>query len=179
MLNTKISRVNSFANQQSVLVDTSWNTYWNKPWLGNWWKIISLFKQQTDAILNDEQVRDGYYYSKSKWIIKSDKEIIINYAYNESNKHNFTDEENIYFAKQRTLFILNETRENNSFNYITEKKEIIKNNVWSFIEQLAHNWWNSFSTLEYEMLHEYIKKWYIWLNIVKESINKYIIFKAK
>ncbi len=67
MLNTKLSRVNSFANTNSVLVDTSWNTYKNK---GLFDKVVSFYKQEADAIISKEEIEKWYYISAEKWLIK-------------------------------------------------------------------------------------------------------------
>lgn len=74
MLNSALSWINDFADGKSVLIDTTWNTFRDRPLLWNQGKIIAFLKQKANAILTEEQARKWYYCSGDKWIVKFDIE---------------------------------------------------------------------------------------------------------
>lgn len=94
MLKRELSRIDSFVNEKSVLVDVSWETYDNKSTL---WKAISFFKQEADALLTESDVMQWYYYSKKNWLVYLN--------------HNYISGENSFdyiFARNK---VINEYRE--------------------------------------------------------------------
>lgn len=55
MLNQDVAtRLNSFVNERSVFVDTSWQTYDNKSMIN---KSIVFYKQTADALLSEDDVK--------------------------------------------------------------------------------------------------------------------------
>lgn len=68
MLNQDVAtRLNSFVNERSVFVDTSWQTYDNKSMIN---KSIVFYKQTADALLSEDDVKKWFYYSKKNWLVK-------------------------------------------------------------------------------------------------------------
>lgn len=176
MLNNDLSRVDNIANENSVIVDTTGETYENKSW---YWKIVSFIKHDADAILTVEQVEKWYYYSKDKWIVKFDSEIIRNYANKEAKLQNFTDEDWVIFNTQRALFILNETKEYNVFSFISEKENIIQKNIWRIISTIKHTCSLPSDYLDYKILHSYVEQWYMSVDDIKQAIEDYVVSIAE
>lgn len=65
------TRLNSFVNFKSALVDASWQIYDASSMIV---KSILSYKQTADAILTEDDVKNGYYHSISKWLVKQEWE---------------------------------------------------------------------------------------------------------
>lgn len=170
--------INSFFNKNSVLTNW-WDTFKNKSWLWKSWKIISLFKQEADAVLNSKQVLDWYYYSKKEWVVKLDKYLVREKASEYADTQGFLDEKDWkIFWNQRVLFISQQVANNNSFSYISDKNKEIKNNVEFILSMIRNNWFISKSSIDSDLLSIYIENSYISLKEIKQQIKNYLDSKA-
>lgn len=140
-------------NRNTVVQDTTWNVF---KWKPSFEKVKSMVKWTADAILTEEQVKSWYYYSKNEWVIEIDKEKVIKKA-------------NIYAHSEK---ISDETRQNNSFSYVSEKDNIIHENIQNIILEIRKNWKLS-SDLSKDLLSIYIDKKYISINNIKLALLYY------
>lgn len=175
MLNQDLSRVNSFANEKSVVVDTTWQTYSNKSWLWTWWKLISFFKQEADAVLSEDQVLNWYYYSRKKGIVKLDKDLVKAKARNAADKKTFTDP---IWADKR-VFLEREEEQDNRFDFISRKNKVIKNNKTRLFWEIKHFWEIEKDHVDYELFLFYVDAWYITELEVREQILKFVEQKSQ
>ncbi|MDD2871119.1 MAG: hypothetical protein PHS49_03945 [Candidatus Gracilibacteria bacterium] len=94
MLNQDVAtRLNSFVNERSVFVDTSWQTYDNKSMIN---KSIVFYKQTADALLSEDDVKKGFYYSKKNGLVKLEGE--------------YAEGENVFdyiITKEKVLYTVN------------------------------------------------------------------------
>jgi hypothetical protein len=166
--------LNNFWNKESVLEDNTWDIFKNKSWLWKSWKIISLFKQEADAILNKEQVLDWYYYSKKEWVVKLDKYLVREKASEYADTQGFLDEKDWkIFWNQRVLFISQQVANNNSFSYISEKFKMINKNIDNILFWIANNWFISKSSVYFSLLHVYLNNYYISINDIEKRLFNY------
>jgi len=73
-LNEKYTRVNSFANRNSILVDTTWETYKSKWTLE---RIFSTIKWEADAILIESDINNFSFIKQKDKIIYDNKTRIL------------------------------------------------------------------------------------------------------
>ena len=64
-----------FFDRNSLLLNKyngKWICIYNKTITGKWGKLVWLIKGRVNAILSIDQVKDWYYYSKKKWVVRLD-----------------------------------------------------------------------------------------------------------
>jgi len=174
MLNQNLSRVDSFANQNSVLVDTSWNTYETKSTL---WKVVSFYKQEADSILTEQQVHEWYYISVKRWLTKISPDLIKQIARKYTNKLDISDVEWFDIITKQNIFYQNQIRQCNMFNYIEEKQNVIEENKEKILSWIRLSW----KVIWYSKLlfTSYLDNWYISINDIKRSIISYFWKEAE
>lgn len=162
-------------NRRTVIQDTTWDTFKRK---NTFEKINSMVKWTADAILTEEQVKSWYYYSRDKLIIKLNEEKVRENSNMYANLENFSDKQSLFYNSERALFVSNQTRQNNSFSYISNKKEIIDENIKNIISEIEETWKIS-SNLKKDILLTYIDNSYLSIDIVNEAILDYFKKETK
>lgn len=156
-------------NRKTVIQDNTWDTFKRKNPIE---KIESIVKWTADAILTEEQVKLWYYYSRDKWIVKLDEAKVRENANTYANTKWFTDEKWLFFNSTRALFVSEQTRQNNSFSYISDKNDIISGNISNIISEIKETWKLSFD-FNKEMISTYIDNRYLSVDTIRQSILDY------
>ncbi len=135
-------------------------------------KITSFFKWKADAILDEDQVKAWYYYSRTKWVLKLDEEQVNSKAHMYANMENFSDEKWVFFNLQRALFVSGELRQNNTFSYISEKDEVISKNIENIVLEISRIW-KVWTKLLQSLLPIYIDRWYLLIHNIRFALLNY------
>lgn len=161
------SKLKDFSNRNSlsdtILEDTTWDIFKDKSLLE---KIKSILQWTANIILTEEQVREWYYYSREKWVTKlDDEQVKMNALRYLENK----ESDDLY----NSAFLNVELSQDNRFSMISDKNEVINRNKNEFISWIKNLWILWISLTKEKLFLNYVNKWYISIDEVKNAILDY------
>lgn len=133
-------------------------------------KIRDFCSWNVHAVLTQEQVKEWYYWT-TNGITRLDKAKVRAQANILVKEQTFPDSVSDLFLHQR-FFVSEQCREDNRFSFISQKNEIISQDIQDMLQEIEKTW--EIITLQFgKTLPYYLSEWYVTIEIIEVSLMKY------
>ncbi len=172
MLQKSNDKMNSYWNQNSVIVDLPWKLFSKKHPLD---KIESLIRQEADAILTTEQIKDWYYYSETRWLVQMNITKIIKQAAMYADKKWLKPMWWLENLGKRMEYVSLQSKRLNCFDFIDKKEKVIEKNIEDILAEIQNTGTLRKDSMNQYLMQSYLEQWLIKEINLRTSIVKYFV----